>query len=248
MAPGAHFPQPKGNRMAATTTVGHYLARRLEQAGLKHVFGVPGDYVSVYFPHPEWNQLSKNYCTDFRPEIVGGEIWEFEVKTNIRDAVNLSFEGMKTVPNEYQVWLLYPILQISQNLREESKYSVAALPEHQKKLEVLIGRPDFVNEKLATSTNVPQNFELSQNFPNPFNPTTTIRLGLSSAEFMTLKIFNILGEEVVTLLDDELLSAGYHAVVWNGRDSNGRRVGSGVYLYQVIFDVRVETKKMALVR
>jgi len=76
------------------------------------------NFVSVYFPHPQWGELSKNYCTDFRPEISDGEIWGFEVKTNIRDAVNLTFEGIKAVPSEYKVWLLDPMLQTSQNLNQ----------------------------------------------------------------------------------------------------------------------------------
>ena len=209
---------------------------------------VIGEFVSVYFPHPEWSELSENYCTDFRPEIAEGEIWEFEVMTNIRDVVNLSFEGVKTVPNDYQVWLVDPLLQTSQNLRRKDRYSVAASVEHPKRLQLLIGRTDFVEENLLVTENIPESFELSQNFPNPFNPTTTIRYGLPQEERVTLKVYNILGEEVVTLVNDELKTAGFHVAVWDGRNSNGQRVGSGVYLYQVRFENGVETKKMALVR
>ena len=209
---------------------------------------VIGEFVSVYFPHSEWGELSENYCTDFRPEISESEIWEFEVMTNIRDVVHLSFEGFDAVPNEYDVWLLDPILQTSQDLRRDDRYSVAASVEHPKHLQLLIGRTDFVHEKLATSTNIPQNFELSQNYPNPFNPTTTIRYGLPKEEKVTLRIYNILGEEVVTLVNEELKAAGFHAAVWDGRNSSGQYVASGVFIYQLKAAGRILTSKMALVR
>jgi len=209
---------------------------------------VIGEFVSVYFPHPEWSELSENYCTDFRPEISDGDIWEFEVKTNIRDVVNLTFEGINDIPNGYDVWLLDPVLLTSQDLRQNEHYSVAASVQHPKRLQLLIGHPDFVNEKLATSTNIPQTFELFQNFPNPLNPTTTIRFGLPKEAKVTLKIYNILGEEVVTLLNDELKPAGFHASVWDGRNQNGRRASSGLYFYQLKTRDLILTRKMALVK
>jgi len=209
---------------------------------------VIGEFISLYFPHPEWGELSKNYCTDFRPKISDGEIWEFEVKTNIRDVVNLTFEGINDVPNEYEVWLLDPILQTSQDLRRNESYSVAASVEHPKRLQLLIGNPDFVNEKLAASTNIPRTFELYQNFPNPFNPTTTIRYGLPREERVTLRIYNILGEEVVTLVNDEVKRPGFHATLWDGRNDVGRRASSGVYFVQMRASNFVQTRKMILIQ
>ena len=141
-----------------------------------------------------------------------------------------------------------PVLQTSQNLRQNERYSVAASVEHPKRLQLLIGRPDFVEENLLVTANIPQNFELSQNFPNPFNPTTTIRHGLPKEERVTLRVYNILGEEIVTLVNDKLKTAGFHAVVWDGRTRTGLRVGSGLYFYQLKAGGFVETKKMTLLR
>jgi hypothetical protein len=67
---------------------------------------VIGEYVSVYFPHPEWSRLSKSYCTDFRPVQQAGEEWDFAIETNICDEVKLSFEGIEDVPLEYDVWIV----------------------------------------------------------------------------------------------------------------------------------------------
>ena len=79
---------------------------------------------------------------------------------------------------------------------------------------------------------VPVTFALDQNYPNPFNPTTTLRYGLPRSSHVTLKIYNMLGQEVATLRD-ELQDVGFHEVVWNGRNSVGSQVASGVYFYRI---------------
>jgi photosystem II stability/assembly factor-like uncharacterized protein len=88
----------------------------------------------------------------------------------------------------------------------------------------------------------PERFSLEQNFPNPFNPTTTIAFSLSHPSYVTLKIFNLLGAEVATVVAREL-RAGSHRVDWNTAD-----FPSGVYFYRVTAGALVETKKMVLVK
>ncbi len=75
----------------------------------------------------------------------------------------------------------------------------------------------------------PTSFDLGQNYPNPFNPSTTVRFQLPAASRVTLKIFDVLGREVATLVQSDL-PAGYHQTVWNGADDSGARVSSGMYL------------------
>jgi len=212
---------------------------------------VIGEYVSVYFPHRDWQTLAKTYCIDARPDPAEtGEVWEFEVKTNIRDKVNLTFEGIDDVPKELEVWLVDDALKITQNLREAKQYAVAgAGGEHPKQLKLVVGKRGFVDEKLAEARVIPTSYELSQNFPNPFNPATTIRYGLPQVARVTLKIYNLLGEEVARLINDELRAAGYHAAIWDGRDKDGRVVASGVYVYRLQAGSSVVlTKKLALIK
>jgi hypothetical protein len=79
---------------------------------------------------------------------------------------------------------------------------------------------------------VPQEFALMQNYPNPFNPSTTIRFSLPVASHVTLRVFNMLGQEVVTLLD-EVREAGSLQTVWNGKSLSGTAVASGMYVYRI---------------
>ncbi len=76
------------------------------------------------------------------------------------------------------------------------------------------------------------NYSLRQNYPNPFNSNTQIQYGLAKSGHVSLKILNLLGEEVVALVN-QYQSAGYHAVTWNGKDANDRSVQSGIYYYKI---------------
>jgi hypothetical protein len=209
---------------------------------------VVGEYVSVYFPHRDWKPPSPGYCVDARPEFSDGEIWALEVTTNIRDKVNLAFAGIAEIPNEFEIWIIDEALQLLQNLREVNHYTVAGSA-HPKKLKLVVGKSSFVDEKLATVQALPTAHELSQNFPNPFNPATTIRYGLPKAERVTLIVYNLLGKEVARLVDNEQNPAGYHAVIWDGRNRNGDPVASGVYVYRLrAGSVVISTKKLTLMK
>jgi len=216
----------------------------------RHDFPEPppiGEYVSVYFPHPEWNTRSTRYSTDFRPEFAYGSSWEFEVKSNIHDRVQLTFAGIEKVPREFEVWLVDAALNLTQNLRDNPRYAVAGSEEQPKSLKFLVGTSEFIGEKLATVQTIPTDFELSQNFPNPFNPATTIRYRLPREERVMLKIYNIFGAEVVTLVDNELKSSGNHSVVWDSRNASKRAVASGLYFFQMRAGKFVQTRKMLLI-
>ena len=101
---------------------------------------------------------------------------------------------------------------------------------------------------------VPSNFSLKQNYPNPFNPSTTLPFSLKvqGSTFKgpihtTLKIYNILGQLVRTLVDEEKLPGRYE-VVWDGKDDRGKEVTSGVYFYRLESSGSTETRKMILLR
>jgi hypothetical protein len=88
----------------------------------------------------------------------------------------------------------------------------------------------------------PKRFTLSQNYPNPFNPTTTISYDLPKESFVSLKVFDLLGREVASLVSEEM-SAGNHSRQWN--TSN---VSSGIYFYRLQAGTFTETKKLVLLR
>ena len=92
---------------------------------------------------------------------------------------------------------------------------------------------------------IPRSHELAQNFPNPFNPTTSIRYGLSEEVSVTLKIYNMLGQEVATLVNSHQ-TAGYHSIEWDGRNAAGQKAVSGIYIYRLKAGNTVISKTMQL--
>jgi hypothetical protein len=79
---------------------------------------------------------------------------------------------------------------------------------------------------------VPTDFAISQNYPNPFNPSTSIEFSVPVNSNVTLTIYNLLGQVVTTLVNEEI-SAGNYNVIWNGEDQSGFKVSSGIYLYKM---------------
>jgi subtilisin family serine protease len=94
---------------------------------------------------------------------------------------------------------------------------------------------------------LPAEFSLSQNYPNPFNPATDVSFALPRDSHVTLEIFNILGQKVRTLVDDDM-EAGYQSVTWNGDDDQGRQVASGIYLYKLNAGDKTFTRKMMMLK
>ena len=89
---------------------------------------------------------------------------------------------------------------------------------------------------------MPQTFLLSQNYPNPFNPRTEIRYQIPSSGHVSLRVYNILGQEVRTLVD-RIVDEGHHVVTWDASD-----MASGVYFYRLTAGEFTDTKRMVLMK
>ena len=108
----------------------------------------------------------------------------------------------------------------------------------------------YVNryEFLSTETNgMPTEFALHENYPNPFNPSTTLRFDLPELSDVNVIIYNMLGQEVKTF-NMQNISAGHHSIRWNATNDLGDPVSAGVYLYQLQTRDFVKTRKMILLK
>ena len=109
------------------------------------------------------------------------------------------------------------------------------------------GTISYTVVSVQQNESVPSEFSLMQNYPNPFNPTTTIRYELPVSSYVVLKIYNILGKEVKTVVDAEQ-SAGIKTVVWDGTNKVGEPVSSGVYIYRLKTRDFHKTLKLMMLR
>ncbi len=145
-----------------------------------------------------------------------------------------------TVPGSDSVWVT-----LGRSLSDTRSYvydgaSAWAMSDREFQFRAITGvlEPVGVNDE----SGIPKKFELQQNYPNPFNPTTKIKYALPKDEFVTLKVYNSLGQEVTTLVNQNV-SAGYHTI-----DFDASNLASGMYIYRIKAGNFVSIKKMMLLK
>lgn len=224
-----------------------------------------GDFVSVYFPHPEWaapvgQKLFQRYTNDMRSATSANHRWNFSVETSLAgETVSLKFDGLQDVAPDLSVFLVDAELNYKQNLREHAAYRYQPRgSERPKDFTLLVGKADFVDGQTAGVQGVPEDFVLEQNFPNPFGgggayllqseARTMIRFGLPAPSVVTIKVFDLAGREVATVLEKVEMPPGLHQRGWDGRDASGRLVPNGIYFYRLAAGNVVRTMKMMVIR
>lgn len=117
-------------------------------------------------------------------------------------------------------------------------------------IEAIVKYYDVTSVEVNNNVDKLSSFHLYQNYPNPFNQTTDIRYEILVSRYpthITLKIFNILGQDVRTLVDGAH-QPGYYTVPWDGKDSSGKEVSSGIYMYRLQAGDLIETKEMLFLK
>jgi hypothetical protein len=109
---------------------------------------------------------------------------------------------------------------------------------------LFVNRYDYLS---IVAEGIPTEFALHENYPNPFNPSTTLRFDLPEVSDATVTIYNMLGQRVRTFNMNDT-PAGYHSIKWNATNDYGEQVGAGVYLYQLRAKQFVKTRKMVLLK
>ena len=94
---------------------------------------------------------------------------------------------------------------------------------------------------------LPDEFALHHNYPNPFNPVTTLRYDIPENSHVNVTIYDMLGRQVKTLIN-QAQDAGYRSVIWNATNDYGKPVSAGIYLYQIQAGEYMQTKKMVLLK
>ncbi len=178
--------------------------------------------------------------------------------------VTLTWPTWTDIPDDWQIALLDTETGDRIDLRQATHYAfdasataekadLAQLAQGAIALSAKSGAARFqieITPAAATATEttgVPTEFALEANYPNPFNPTTTIRYQVAKAGPVELAIYNVLGQRVRTLVRSEQ-AAGSYEVAWDGRDAAGSVVASGIYIYRFKADAFVESRSMVLMK
>ena len=193
---------------------------------------VPGG-VSVRINNRDWPEHGDTYTRDIRMPKEEGEYWDLEViAQDDEHNVYLTFEDLDLIPEDLDVFAIDVTLGIAQDLRWRHVYKYAVTDPSQKhEVRFIVGTREFLQKNNAGIELFPDRYALSQNYPNPFNPQTSILLTMQDEANVSLVVYNLLGEEVAVLVNNEYRPAGYHNFIWKGLNKDNERVASGVYFY-----------------
>jgi hypothetical protein len=177
------------------------------------------------------DDITKNLSTQLQKAGETGNYWDLEISGQAGDVNGVAFKLYGEVPETHLQYVIDRDLKMA--------YDITKLPEAlevrisgqggARKLRFLAGDRSFIKNNSAGVDVFPDAYTLRQNFPNPFNPTTNIVFMLPQAAKVQLDIYNILGQRVRNLLNDNLREEGYHMVEWNGKNDFGIQVASGLY-------------------
>jgi hypothetical protein len=199
----------------------------------------------LYFPRRDWNAVYPRFSSDFRPSLGDGQVWDFEVSNPRESKAKIRFDGIERIPGEYQVLLVNMMDSAPVDLRRTNEYSYLTVsPTMQFKM--IVGTEDFIHKEISLL--MPKTFELVQNFPNPFNNSTSISVHLPEEADIRLIIYNSIGQRVRVLAEGRY-AAGVHTFVWNGTDDAGQEVATGIYFYRFNKGAElIQTRKMLLIK
>lgn len=196
------------------------------------------------------------YATDYIDQVSEGYSWPLVVESvdGVKRA-SLRVNGIEKLPDGYMV----AIVDVERNLRidmdgtDPYRFYPSNLPDLpagrlvRRSLRLLVGTGSYLEGMTAGTERIPARVELRPNYPNPFNPSTTIQFGLREATKVRLEIRNVRGQ-LVKVLAEGVYNAGQHTVTWDGRDGTGNRVASGIYLSYLKAGGVVRSRKMTLIR
>ncbi len=208
--------------------------------------------LSLYIDHPEWQGRTTAFSSDFRRRNEQGAVWYIRIAAPQR-RVRLHLRELDQLPANFRVWLYDTKFRRKFEISDDRAVTLSDIyPGEENRLAVLMGTEAFLGEAIEKVVLLqPKTFELLQNFPNPFNPATTIRYQLPQDGRVELKIYNMLGQEVA-VLEDGAQRAGFYELRWNGRNRLGEQVASGVYIYRLKVTAPgasfVKARKMVLLR
>ncbi|MCL2063579.1 MAG: T9SS type A sorting domain-containing protein, partial [Candidatus Cloacimonetes bacterium] len=148
-----------------------------------------------------------------------------------------------------QAWCILKLMDLGlRSMPEGAVFQSMTHREYRELEKEIFARVYGLENKEEETEKLPEIYELSlQNFPNPFNPDTTILFTIPNDSITNLEIFNIRGQKVRTLVN-EFLPKGHHEVIWNGENEYGLPVASGVYFYRLQADEQSLTRRMVLLK
>ncbi len=205
-----------------------------------------GQLPEVTFSRPEWDAVYSSFATDIRPPIQAMERWRFDVNCQNSGELRLDFKRVQWVPEQYEVYLISENNGAAFDLRADSSYTFTPVS-NVSHFSIIVGRRDSVRN-LLMSLPMARKFALGRNYPNPFNPSTTIPVDIPTRSRIELAVYTILGEKVQTLYAG-WIESGIHEFRWEGKNQRGVSLPTGAYICRLTTNTGASsTRTMILLR
>ena len=177
---------------------------------------------------------SKKYSSDFRSidEING--VWDLQIlsEKNVNN-IELIAKDIISLPDGVSIAILDVQRRIVFTNIFSRKIIFDKIGGLEYEFKVVVGESGYVDQMIKDLLEfIPNNFSLSKNYPNPFNPVTNLDFSIPKRSNVTLRVFNMMGQEVITLINEKK-SYGNYSIAWNGLDNEGLNVASGVYFAEL---------------
>ena len=179
-------------------------------------------------------QESKKYSSDFRSIDAINGVWDLQIlsEQNVNN-IELMARDIISLPEEISIAMLDVQKRIVFTNIFSRKIIFDKIGGLEYEFKVVVGESGYVDQMIKDLLEViPNNFSLSKNYPNPFNPITNLDFSIPKRSNVTLRVFNMMGQEVVSLINEKK-SYGNYSISWNGLDSKGVNVASGVYFAEL---------------
>ena len=189
--------------------------------------------------------------TDYAENIVTpskeGAYWDIRLSSNQKDKNLILVLDKTTMPSDFRIWFLDRDRKVSIPING-NRISIVVPKSGEGSYRIITGNKEYANEHSENIPLVPLEYELSQNYPNPFNPSTNINYQLKEVSTVNLEIFNILGQRITVLINNDVENPGQYKVIWDGKNGSGSKVAAGVYIYRLRANSFVSSKKMILIK
>jgi len=211
-----------------------------------------GDYVSLWIDNRDWKRSAGLYTVDIRKAGADGYCWDVAVDyslTEPKELLRIEFQRITNLPESWLMYLFDMKEDIAINLAEQNEICLnpGKGKQTQRYYKLVVGTEAFVQQNSDEIPLVPLEFELFQNYPNPFNAITNIAFNLPKRMHVSVKIYNILGQRVKTLIDEEV-RGGAHKIQWDGKNDQGNLISSGLYIVRLQAKDRAAVKKLLLIK
>lgn len=203
-----------------------------------------GESVNVYFTSAT---SEKTLAYDIR-NAGDGHVWNMAVENSTKNEKTILQGEIDQLPQGFSL-ILYDITRNKKIDALEIASGFEFHNDHPANFKVFAGSADWVDQKVQQfESELPREFSLHQNYPNPFNPETTIRFDVARSGRVNIKVYNMLGQEVATIVDKYYETGKNYETKWNGKDRFGREAASGMYIYRMESGKISKVKKMLLVK